>query len=107
MGVISTPPKPAPAIASSSRVRLGLSTAEPSHHQRVQGLFSRVSLGHAVSGVSAARSALEKKTQVSRATSTRRVFMGGRASLRDGARAATEQLADSQTGEIAETRKDG
>src|SRR5947208_149940 len=100
MGVISTPPKPAPAIASSSRVRLGLSTAEPSHHQRVQGLFSRVSLGHAVSVASVARIATEKTTQVSRATSTRGVFMGGRASLRLGRDAATEQLTDSQTGEI-------
>jgi hypothetical protein len=45
MGVISTPPMPAAAIASSCAVRCALSTALPGHHQRVQGLALTVVSG--------------------------------------------------------------
>src|SRR4051794_21546276 len=46
MQVISTPPKPAARYNSRQRVRFSSSTAEPCHHQRVQGRAVCVMTGH-------------------------------------------------------------
>ena len=54
MGVISTPPMPAAAIASSCAVRCALSTALPGHHQRVHGFALPVTSGQAEAGSCAA-----------------------------------------------------
>src|SRR5690606_3495004 len=46
MGQISTPPMPALAKISSSRLRFSRSTPLPNHHHRVHGLASRVGSDH-------------------------------------------------------------
>jgi hypothetical protein len=70
--VISTPPKPAAAIVSSSRVRFSLSTPLPSHHHLVQGLHSREIYGQEVSvGLVSSASARPAEKR-----STRRLAIG-------------------------------
>src|SRR6185295_14615400 len=54
MGVISTPPIPAAANASSCRVMPARSTALPGHHQRVHGLAVGVTSGQGVDAGGAA-----------------------------------------------------
>jgi hypothetical protein len=57
IGVISTPPMPAFAIASSCALSCFGSTALPGHHHRVHGLAVRVIAGHVPSAAAASSAA--------------------------------------------------
>src|SRR5438034_1443679 len=102
MGQISTPPMPAARYCSSSAVKLGASTALPSHHQRVQGLLWIVAAGQASGSVGLEEDAQDAPRRGKPAADARRVaksirdtrvFMGcswlGRRNLR-GQRVAHE-----------------
>src|ERR1051326_5124025 len=75
MGQISTPPRPASRYWVSRRVRLVLSTALPSHHQRVHGRFSRVGVGHWSSGGNGAcGSPANTEPEMSKSERAKRLF---------------------------------